>query len=160
MASLTIRIPRMRRPRRREPVDLRSRLRRFLVWAADVSATLEDTGTAQTFAADAASDEIDIVDHGWIDGDGPFVVTTDTTLPAGLSADQIYWVSAPTAGTLQLHLTFAEAVLGINPVAITSAGTGIHSLVPATTDEAIVEYLRRGVTPVRINAETDIDNLI
>lgn len=158
MAALKTRISRMRRPRRRDPLKLRSRLRRFIVWASGQSADLDGTGTPQTFTPTASTNILTINSHGWQSGDGPFVVASTGALPSGLSADQIYWVSRVNANVVRLHLTFVEASRGLNPVNFSNAGSGTRTLVPATTDQAIVEYLRRSITPMRITLETDVDN--
>jgi hypothetical protein len=157
--TLSVKTKRVRHLRRRDPHKQGSRLKRYLAWIADVAADLAGTGTSQTFTADVANNEIDVSSHGLSSGDGPFSTTSVTTLPAGLSDSTLYWVNAVTAGTLSLHLTRKEAILGENPVSITDAGTGVHSITPATTEAAMTEHLRQGVDPYALNSETDVDNI-
>lgn len=162
MAALTIRIPRLRHLRRAvEALAPRNRRRRLARWADDRSTDLDATGAGQAFTADFANDEIDIAAHGHVAGDGPFEVSNaGGDLPAGLVAGTLYWVSAPTAGTLGLHLSRVDALNGANPVSITDAGSGTHTLTPSTADQAMIEHARQGVSTDRLNASTDIDDFI
>lgn len=137
-----------------------ARLKRLQTWLDDRATDLNGTGAGQTFTADFTNDEIDITSHGRATADGPFVVSTTTTLPAGLVAGTLYWVNAVTANALSLHLTREEAAKGINAVDMTDAGTGTHTLTPADTSTALVEVMRTGTTSERVEAVADIDDLI
>lgn len=119
------------------------------------------TGTGQVFTADFANNELDIVGHGYVDGDGPFLATTDTTLPDGILADTLYWINEVTAGSLTLHLSREDAFNGTNIVPFVDAGAGVHTLTPAANSDALVELQRQnGIAFEQIRDETDIDNLI
>lgn len=82
------------------------------------------------FTADFTNDEIDHANHQLRSGDGPVQLTTTTTLPAGLDLLQNYWVSVVDGTAMQLHLTQADALAGSNPVGMTDAGTGTHTMTP------------------------------
>jgi hypothetical protein len=99
---------------------------------------------AKAFTVVAATDVFTTVAHGLTTGDGPFNVSSATTLPAGLNGATLYWVIVLSANTFKLATTRANAVAGV-PVAVdvTDAGTGIHTMtrtgaVDATTDAYIV----------------------
>lgn len=149
---------RRRRLRYSDPED--SRLRRYQNWSDDVAGRLSGTGTGQTFTADEGSDQLTAAGHGYSTGDGPFFVSSDTTLPAGLVASALYWVRVVDANTLTLHPDRNAAFKNISLVDITDAGTGTHTITPADTDDAVTEHLRQGATPTNLTAETDVDNLI
>lgn len=74
------------------------------------------------------SDELTIVSHGYIDGDGPFLVTSDDSLPPGLVSGTQYFVNSVTASTVSLHLTRAAAEVGTDAISITGAGAGTRTL--------------------------------
>lgn len=57
-------------------------------------------------------------------------VSSDGTLPAGLSAGTDYFVIVGTANTFALSDTYAHAIAGTNIVNITDAGTGTHTITP------------------------------
>jgi hypothetical protein len=82
-------------------------------------------------AVTAAADTITIAAHGIVVGTGVRLGTTGT-LPAGLGAATTYFVSAPDANTIKLHLTEAHALAGTNAVDITDAGTGTLRLIQNT----------------------------
>ena len=74
-----------------------------------------------TFTADATTDALTATSHGKVDGD-ILEVSSDTTLPAGLSASTKYFVVGATTNTFQVSLTS-----GGSAVDITDTGTGTHS---------------------------------
>ena len=115
---------------------------------------------APTLAGGESADHLVAVAHGLADGDGPYTVASDDTIPTGLSGDTLYWVSAIDADHLYLHTNRVDALNGTNPVNFTSAGVGNLTLTPASSAQAIVEYLRQGKSPATIQAETDVDDLI
>lgn len=115
---------------------------------------------APTLAGGESADHLVAVAHGLADGDGPYTVASDDTIPTGLSGDTLYWVSAIDADHLYLHTNRVDALNGANPVNFTSAGVGNLTLTPASSAQAIVEYLRQGKSPATIQAETDVDDLI
>lgn len=92
---------------------------------------------SQAFTA-AASDVVTINAHGLQTGDGPFRVSSTTTLPAGLTAGTDYWVVRLSANTFNLAASYANAVADTPVVVdITDAGTGTHTMArPAVADAA------------------------
>lgn len=78
-------------------------------------------GTAVTFTADAGTDVITAVSHGLSDGARVLLKST-TTLPAGLSANTIYFVRDSATNTFKLATSS-----GGSAIDITDAGTGTHS---------------------------------
>lgn len=104
---------------------------------------------------------LEIASHGHVSGDGPFLASNSGgALPAGLDATTLYWAGLLDASHIRLHRTWAEAAAGTNPVDITDAGTGTHTLTPATTEAALAEHLRQGVSPATLRDATDVDDLI
>ena len=85
------------------------------------------TATAATFTA-AVTDICTAVAHGYYTG-LKVAATTDTTLPAGLSATN-YYVIRIDADTFKLATNAANALAG-TAVNITDTGTGVHTLTPA-----------------------------
>jgi hypothetical protein len=75
------------------------------------------------FTATAASDLINCVGHGFLNGDRVRVTTSAADLPAGLAIDTDYYVRDATADTFKVALTDGGAV-----VDITDAGTGTHKV--------------------------------
>lgn len=58
-------------------------------------------------------------------------VGSGATLMGGTSPATTYYFSAPTANTLKLHLTQANAQAGTSPVNLTSAGSGTRQIIAA-----------------------------
>lgn len=80
-------------------------------------------GTAVgTFTVDAGTDIVTLAAHGLTTGSLVHVAST-TTLPAGLSANTIYYVRDETSSTFKL-----AATSGGTAINITSTGSGTHSL--------------------------------
>lgn len=80
-----------------------------------------------TFTA-ATTDVVTITAHGLLTGDGPFRVSSSTTLPAGLAAATDYWIIKIDANTFKFASSLANAVAG-TAVDITDTGTGTHTMV-------------------------------
>lgn len=123
-----------------------------------------DVATTVTSAswANAAFDDnrINIVGHGYASGDGPFVVSTTGALPTPLATTSLYWVEKSGDNYLYLHTSKKSALDGVAPINLTTAGSGTLTLTPATSAQAVIEHLRQGVSVARLQAETDVDNLI
>lgn len=85
------------------------------------------TAAAKTFTA-AVTDICTAASHGYYTG-LKVAATTDTTLPAGLSATN-YYIIRIDANTFKLASSAANALLG-TAVDITDTGTGVHTLTPA-----------------------------
>lgn len=77
---------------------------------------------SQTFTA-ATTDIITASAHGLSDGDC-VQVSSDTTLPAGLSATTNYYVTVLSSSTIKLSATLGGAYIDI-----TDTGTGTHTMV-------------------------------
>lgn len=80
-----------------------------------------------TFTADNATEIFTAAVHGLLTGDGPFQVSTDNTLPAGLVALTDYWIIKVDANTFKLATSLADALAGTN-LAISTNGTGVHTI--------------------------------
>jgi hypothetical protein len=96
--------------------------------------------------------------HGLTDLDGPFVLTTNGTLPTGLALATEYWIHKVDANTIKFAKSKANAVNGTY-VTISTNGSGTHTLKRATNRQGMYELLRRNSARA-INAATDIDNLV
>lgn len=128
------------------PLDLSLYTVKFELEEDDGTAVLEATATGvtkhptQTFTADATTDRITCVDHGFQVGD-QVVVASSTTLPGGLAASTRYFVTDVSPNAFKL-----ESVPGGGAIDITSAGSGTHTIyvvgsvqydfATATVDEA------------------------
>ena len=122
------------------------------------AARLAASATGQTFTTTFAADTLTITTHGLTTGDGPFALTTDGTLPAGLSEKPIlYWVFVVDANTLQL--TTGGRINALGPVStFTDDGTGTHTLTRDVTNEGLF-HTNFPNRPETIAAATDIDDL-
>ena len=86
-----------------------------------------DFNTRQVVFTANVSDVLTTATHGITTGT-PVKFTSTGTLPAGLAANYVYYLSATSTTTLEVHLSNADAVAGTNVLDITSAGTGTHTL--------------------------------
>jgi hypothetical protein len=92
-----------------------------------------DDGLGGSFSEEFTAAASDVVTfgapHGLATGDGPFFVSSDGTLPAGLTAATPYWAIVLDATTINLAASHADAVAAVPvPVDITDAGTGTHTM--------------------------------
>lgn len=140
------------------------RLKRLEAWlaaraAVAASGGIGDTAAQTTFTA-AASDICTAVAHGFVDGEGPCIVATAGTLPAGLVAGTLYFINEIDSGTFYLHLSQEDAVRDVRRVDITDAGTGAHTIERVADIPGLAEWLRReDVNSDKMAAATDIDAL-
>lgn len=115
----------------------------FHIWASGTAAcTAMDLRAAVAHAYTIAATDIDSVDHttetfteaahGWLTGDGPVQFTTTGTIPAGLSLLTDYYIIKTAANTFKVAASRADALAG-TAVAITSNGTGTHTLTGGAT---------------------------
>jgi hypothetical protein len=92
-------------------------------------------------AVSAGSDTLTVEDHGLVAGE-PVQVSTDDTLPGGLSEDVTYYTLVTDADTLQL-----AATSGGSAIDLTSAGAGTTTIhggrIPIVLREATAEYAVR-----------------
>lgn len=94
--------------------------------------------TAFTFTTTHASELVNKTAHGLRTGDGPFQLTTTTTLPAGYSLATDYWWIWLSANAGQWASSLANALLG-TPVAITTDGTGTHTATATASAKRLVD---------------------
>ena len=112
----------------------------------------EETGTA--FTIDFTTDFLTSAAHGLSNGDR-VMVFSGTTLPAGLSANTVYFVVSKTTDTFKLSLTSGGSAINM-----TDDGTGTHKWRAATQNEVsktitavnITDYLK-GIAVVPLNFE-------
>lgn len=105
-------------------------------WVDEVDNPL--TFTAFTFTASATTPPglLTAVAHGRLTGDGPVQLTTAHVLPAGLELETDYWVITVSVDTFRLAASFEDAMAVTPiPVAVTTAGTGPHTL--SATDDTL-----------------------
>lgn len=109
------------------PVDLASKTVKFQIEKDDGTSVLAETITGvtahptQTFTVTAATDLITCNAHG-VSHNDQVVVSTTTTLPAGLAASTRYFARDVNPNTFTVSLTPGGSV-----VDITDTGTGTHS---------------------------------
>lgn len=82
---------------------------------------------ADVSVVSSAINTLTIVDHGLSDGDGPYYLTTDDTLPGGLSTLTPYWVIVVDDDNIQLASTREEA-LAATPIDLTDDGAGTQHI--------------------------------
>lgn len=93
---------------------------------------------AQGFTVTAATDNLNIVNHGLATGDGPFLASTSGTLPAGLMAGTPYWVVYSGVNSFKLATTYENATDEAPiTVDITDTGTGTHTLTRSAVVDAV-----------------------
>lgn len=78
---------------------------------------------AKTFTADAATETFTSNAHGYANGTA-VALNSSATLPTPLVARRTYYIASVTANTFRLAYTAADAIAGVNLIAITDAGTG------------------------------------
>lgn len=85
---------------------------------------------SETFTVDAANNDIQISGgHTFVTGDGPFRLTTTTTLPSGLSTGTDYWAVFQPDNAADFNLATSKAnALDNSVVTISDAGTGTHTI--------------------------------
>lgn len=116
-------------------------------------------GSGTAFTVTAANDTIDITSHGFSNGDR-FILSSTTTLPAGLSAETLYYVVEATTNTFKLSLTVGGAAIDI-----TDAGTGTHYLhtqfkVPDLRGSVVVGSGQKSVTASVTESNTTVGTTI
>jgi hypothetical protein len=82
---------------------------------------------SEDFTTAFGTDLVTIAAHGLATGDGPFQLTTTTTLPDGLSLATDYWVIVVSASTFQFASSYADAIAGTE-IDIIDDGTGTHTM--------------------------------
>lgn len=85
--------------------------------------------------------------HGLSNGDALLLTTTDT-LPAGLSANTIYYVCFVTTNTFKLSVDKPDSNGIISVVDITDTGTGTHTFTVCKTGQPILvaDFVHKGLT--------------
>jgi hypothetical protein len=93
--------------------------------------------------------------HGYDVGEGPFVITAGTTLPAGYTAGDLLWIrTVPTANTFTVTTEKGSQILKT----FVDDGTGTLTFRRKDSEEAIYELLKQKKS-VQITNATDIDDL-
>lgn len=122
--------------------------------------TLDDGSFgAVTLEGGEDGDTLDAAAHGLTTGDGPFVLTTTGTLPAGLALLTLYWARAIDVDNLALYRLKESAVRDENRIDVTDAGSGTQTFARAADVPGLIEWLRQDNDPDTIQALTDIDAL-
>lgn len=78
------------------------------------------------------TDEVLLVGHGLLTGDGPVLVRTTGVLPTGLSTSTYYWVIRVDDDTVKLAASYAAAI-GLTAVSFGINGSGQAGLVQPKT---------------------------
>jgi hypothetical protein len=102
---------------------------------------------------DTGNDELDITGHFYVDEQGPFRLTTTTTLPAGLSLATDYYIVDVDADSFGLSLT-----AGGSKVDITGAASGgTHTITPYGTvpNEIVTTYTEAQLPSLRFAQSAD-----
>lgn len=89
------------------------------------------TAAAGAFTATHGTETFTKAAHGFQTGDGPYQLTTTTTLPAGLALATDYWIIRVDANDFQLATSLANALAG-TAQPISDDGTGVHTITPNT----------------------------
>lgn len=98
---------------------------------------------AKTFVVlDQPTGKLTITAHSYVNGDGPFLLTTTGTLPAGLDTVTPYYVGVVDANTVQLYTSLDGVLSKGMPVAVTSAGSGTNSIAASTLATARLRWPR------------------
>jgi hypothetical protein len=126
----------------------------------DLTAAETFTNAGNVFGSDYLSGGVDRYifnksTHGYVAGDGPFVITAATTIPGGYTAGELLWVKeALDAGTF----TMTTKKGGTVAKTFTTSGTGTLTLTKDDSAESIHEILK-GTKARVLTAATDVDNL-
>lgn len=109
------------------------------VTTTDIEIPLPATDVTVTAVANA-TETFTAVAHGMATGDGPYRLTNSGGgLPTGTAVDTNYWIIKLTDDTFQLASSYANAI-ALTPVAITTDGTGTHT-VRRTLNDVLVALL-------------------
>lgn len=131
----------------------------FKAFLSEQAARLYGVPVLSGLTYDNTTNTVTSVAHGLTNGDGPFVLSTDTALPTGLTVGTLYWINAPTVDTFTLHASLADATAGTNIVPFTDNGTGTQILNNPLEALDIFTSLLGGKTAEQISLETDPANL-
>ena len=93
-------------------------------------------------AALNGSEQIFLAGHGYSNGDGPIRLSTDGTIPAGLSEGVDYFPRNINANNITLHPTAADAIAGNATVKFSDDGTGQLQVVDPIEWPAVLEAQR------------------
>lgn len=117
--------------------------------ACDERVTVTYVTPAFTLHAGSPSDNLATFaeeEHRLKTGDPVVPATTGSLAGSGLTAGTLYWWSRVSSTTGRFHLSRAAALAGTAPVAISGAGSGVHTLTPravvtasASTDKLTFE---------------------
>ncbi len=141
--------------------------RRLLAWLAAEDSRLDASRTSvNVTVVTFPSDELLVMSHPYVDGDGPMRLSSTGSLPTGISADVDYWIGIVDSSSVTLHAGERAAVLKdtnnepIHRVSFSDGGSGTISIAPATGTDAMLCKLKAGNKPATIAGASDYDNLI
>jgi hypothetical protein len=101
--------------------------------------------SATTFTvADQPTGKLTATSHSYMHGDGPVTLTTTGGLPTGLKLLTSYWIGVFDANTIQLYASLDDAMNKVNPIAVTSNGTGTNRVAVTTTSTNRLRWLGMG----------------
>lgn len=109
-------------------------------------------------SVDATANTLTKTAHGLLTGDGPVVLSTTGTLPAGLNTI-FYWVIRVNADTFKLAASYVDALNGV-AVDFTTTGTGTLTLddTPETVRSGEeIKFLQRSLLKVLLTLECYTD---
>jgi hypothetical protein len=121
--------------------------RKITMASRDLAPTISGVNTT--------TDALGLEAHGMSTGDGPFQLTTTTTLPAGLSATTDYYAIKLSDDEFQAAVSVDATTSGIQ-IDITDIGTGTHSvdfsfvIEQDMSADGLVGYMARGISRERI----------
>lgn len=101
---------------------------------------------------DSTTNELAIVGHGLLIGDGPVQVVSGGTPPGGLAVDTDYWVVKVDDDHIKLSPTFLESMGDPSTVVvdITSGGSGALHVAATDASERVGEEIKRTATGIRL----------
>lgn len=132
----------------------------FLAFLIAQALRLSGTGTGQTVTFTNATNLVNYTAHGYVDGQGPFVLSNSAgALPVGLNDATNYWVNVNDVNSITLHLTESAALAGLSVVTFVDDGTGTNQILVAAEQSDIFNAMVFGKSADQIRALTTIDNL-
>lgn len=101
-------------------------------------------------AVDPSSNELAIIGHGLLLGDGAVRVSTAGTPPGGMSTTTNYWVVVVDQDHIKLAPTFLDAMEAGAVIDITSPGSGGLQVVTTADSERVGQEIKRTATGIRL----------
>ena len=137
----------------------RGHLRYLEAWLDRLSVKFTGTAATSTVTFSANNNSVVSTGHGYETGERVSIqLGGGAVIPNGLVENFGYIVIKQSTNAIRLALNLEDA-FNDKYVTFSTAGSGTISLTRLTTDDEMVEYLRRGIKPATLEAVTDIDNL-